>query len=505
MEKHRKPLRRSDRILRLLICVVLLVALGAAKAKAEGDAPVAVRLSYVSGVVRVLDGSSTGFAQAVANMPLLEGYRVETANDGQAEIEFDDGSVARLTPNSSLQLTRLHPANGRSLHTEVEQRSGLVYFELNVTEGQHYVVRFAGATARPTDNSIFRINLDHAPELAVLEGAVDVDGGGAFTQDVARNQSIRLNSSHNAGPYSLTDGVAPDTWDRWNSDRDQEIAVMSQDQTQARDAAGDANQPGWNDLDAYGNWYPVEGYGNVWAPAGVGPQWDPYGYGYWANYPGWGYTWISGYPWGWLPYQCGAWNYFDTFGWGWIPGQCGLGWSPVLTVWNAPPGYHPPPRPIPGGHIGGGAGGHLVQVDRGPAAHGPLQQRGWRDVQALRTTPVHLDGRTVMPLPRSPHPLPESGNTLAVGPRGVWGPGSAHVGVPVRPSTPQPALVRGNETPWPAPVARTPAPIFVRPSSPAPRPMPMPAQPRMPAPSPAPMPRVASPPPAPPAGVPRGR
>ena len=72
-----------------------------------------------------------------------------------------------------------------------------------------------------------------------------------------------------------------------------------------------------------------EGYGNVWVPGYTNGSFDPYGNGYWANYPGWGYTWISAYPWGWLPYHCGAWNYFDAVGWGWIPGECGLGWSPV--------------------------------------------------------------------------------------------------------------------------------------------------------------------------------
>ena len=39
--------------------------------------------------------------------------------------------------------------------------------------------------------------------------------------------------------------------------------------------------------------------------------------------PGYGYLWVSGYPWGYMPFQCGAWNFYDGFGWGWAPGMGG--------------------------------------------------------------------------------------------------------------------------------------------------------------------------------------
>ena len=58
------------------------------------------------------------------------------------------------------------------------------------------------------------------------------------------------------------------------------------------------------------------------------PGWDPYGNGYWMNSPNYGYMWISGEPWGFMPYQCGAWNYYSSFGWGWAPGGfCNPWWG----------------------------------------------------------------------------------------------------------------------------------------------------------------------------------
>src|SRR5580698_1636674 len=63
----------------------------------------AARLTSSQGTVTVTDGNNPS-APAQMNLPLLAGVQIATGNDGQAEIEFEDGSVARLTPNSVLSL-----------------------------------------------------------------------------------------------------------------------------------------------------------------------------------------------------------------------------------------------------------------------------------------------------------------------------------------------------------------------------------------------------------------
>jgi hypothetical protein len=268
--------------------------------------------------------------------------------------------------------------------------SGLGYFELNTANREHFVVHFNAAQAQPVTDSIFRIDLDNAPDLAVFVGTVRASVSGAFDQTVEEGSSLHF-AADDASNVT-TASIQSDTWDRWNQDRDNQIAQQAQQQTSARETSGAANEPGWDDLDANGDWYPVEGYGNVWVPNNEPQGWDPYGNGYWGNYPGWGYTWISGYSWGWLPYHCGAWNYWDSMGWGWVPGQCGLGWQPVVTIWNAPHGYRPPPRPIPGGHIGPPSRDKLIAVNHGPA----LPNRG---ISNHHTQPVRIEGQRVDPLP----------------------------------------------------------------------------------------------------------
>jgi len=68
------------------------------------DAPAhrAARLSFLQGDVTVDHLDNTAGDPAQINMPLAEGARLTTGEDGQAEVEFEDGSVVRLTPNSSL-------------------------------------------------------------------------------------------------------------------------------------------------------------------------------------------------------------------------------------------------------------------------------------------------------------------------------------------------------------------------------------------------------------------
>ena len=300
-----------------LLWMGLGIGLAVAQAPAPAEPNVA-RVSFVQGSVQLLAGQGSDFQQAVMNMPALDGSRLQTGGDGQAEIEFGDGSVARLTPNSVLQFD--HVGQDR---VQLSQLSGLSYYEFNVGDGHPpFSVQFNNLYVQPTANSILRVGLDAGWDVAVFSGSVSVQGDGIPAVPVAENQSIRSSADNSGAPYTVAQGINSDSWDNWNQDRDQAIAQEASQQTPVRDDSANPQNENWNDLDADGNWYPVEGTGNVWVPNGVGPGWDPYGSGYWAFYPTIGYTWVSGYPWGWLPYHCGAWGYYP-FGWGWRPGGCG--------------------------------------------------------------------------------------------------------------------------------------------------------------------------------------
>jgi FecR protein len=364
--------------------MALGLVLDGGRSSAQDTAANVARMSFVQGAVQLMTGPGADFQQAVMNMPVTDGSRLQTGADGQVEVEFGDGSVARLTPNSSMQFDHL----GQD-QVLLQQVTGLAYYEFNVGDGHPpFTVQNAGITVQPTANAILRVGLDAGWEVAVLSGSANVQG-----VVVAENQT-----SHSG---AVSQGVSPDTWDNWNQDRDQAIAQEASQQTPVRDEAANSQNENWNDLDANGNWYPAEGAGNVWVPSGVSAGWDPYGAGYWAYYPTFGYSWVSAYPWGWLPYHCGAWNYY-SFGWGWAPGGCGTAWSPVVIVRNHPPGWLMPVRPIrpPGGIYPVGPA-RLVAVDRGPVATGPWGFHSTFVSRPDHLQAVNLNGRMVAPIERT--------------------------------------------------------------------------------------------------------
>jgi hypothetical protein len=333
-----------------------------ARADDATQAVSAARLSSVDGQVRLSQGDQAISDQAAPNAPLFEGTRVATAENGRAEIQFVDGSVARLSPNSSLTLTVLH-GQGGSFSAEIVLETGLGYFEL---QGGAVHIRFGDSAITAGGFSVLRINLDNPPgELAVFSGNAHVERGSTEAADVHGGESLMLSAS-DPSHFDLTESIEPDSWDTWNSDRDQVLTAEASSKTGATQGYADGGNPAWNDLDANGNWYNVPGQGNIWSPyAASGAGWDPYGSGYWMWTPRFGYIWVSGYSWGYMPFQCGSWNFYDSFGWGWAPGLggCTPWWGGGYfgpNIGFGYGGYRPPirPRPHPISPIGhGGPGG----------------------------------------------------------------------------------------------------------------------------------------------------
>jgi FecR protein len=380
----------------------------------------AVRLSSVEGGVQLLTGGDEQnggqFVDAHQNAPVVEGSRLQTAEDGRAEIQFEDGSVARVTPNSSISLTQLRRnANGDTV-SEIEVLSGLAYFEVNNRGGQ-YTVRFGPNVITPTEESSFRVNLDAYPaEVAVTRGTVHIEGGQEDASDVNTNETIRMEGA-DYGKLTIIESVVADSWDQWNSDRDKQLSYLESSQTAARASSVNPDDPGWNDLDYYGNWYDAPGYGMMWSPSGVGADFDPYGSGYWGYYQGIGYSWISSYPWGWTPFHCGRWFFIAGFGWSWMPsgfgyGFGGGGWYPFTPVYSPPSGYHVPQRPVP---VRGRIPRQRALIPVGRVGTGTMDR--WRTPGEPKpiARPMPINGVAVVPVtpvyhPRSTGPLGEGFN-----------------------------------------------------------------------------------------------
>ena len=331
----------ATRLASFVLCTTALLSaagLSPARAQTESSARAdvrpnltrAVRLTFLAGAVRVQRSDNTGDDTAVLNMPIPEGSRIVTADYGQAELEFEDGSVARLTPNSALALNVLAlepgPDSTQVAHTELTLLGGLAYFEIRKSSASSWLLSAGAISLQPLQNLTLRLAFDQPPPaFAMLTGAARLTQSHGFDTDVRAGETLRPDANETTR-YFLSQQIVPESWDAWNESRDQAAADAADRRTAARDNYAGGQGYGWSDLDASGSWYDVPGTGQVWQPSNADEGFDPYGYGAWV----WGngsYVWASGYQWGWTPFRCGHWEYFPSFGWGWQPdARCSL-WS----------------------------------------------------------------------------------------------------------------------------------------------------------------------------------
>lgn len=335
------------------------------------------RLARITGDVQVQRTDNTGETAAVLNMPLPAGTRISTGDYAQAEIEFDDGSVARLTPQTVLSLDVLASDASAGARSELSVLGGLVYFELRATHENDWQVQAGNAAASPTSNSVLRIALDQpSATFAVVSGsaqivslALDQDSKApGFATTVRTGESLRADPD-DPTRYFLNQQIEPQPWDQWNLSRDEHAAEAADTRTSARDAYAANQAYGWSDLDNNGTWYaapapevsdgadtaaPQDTTAPIWQPAAAADpdsEFDPYADGA-LVWSGGNYVWASAYPWGWTPYRCGRWNYYPGLGWAWQPNRACLtigygGYAGILIGPRRPLHYRPVGIPLP--------------------------------------------------------------------------------------------------------------------------------------------------------------
>src|SRR5438093_9225941 len=91
----------------------------------------------------------------------------------------------------------------------------------------------------------------------------------------------------------------------------------------------------YSNLSPHGSWLVSGRYGRVWQPSVYRRDWNPYYDGHWV-YADVGWTWVSDYEWGAIPYHYGTWVDDPEFGWTWAPGYV---WAPSWVVFRTGPDY----------------------------------------------------------------------------------------------------------------------------------------------------------------------
>jgi FecR protein len=363
----RRKLGIAVSVLTALVCGLLtLPALASSQARI-------VRLSDVEGAVEVDRSTGQGYEKAFLNMPITEGAKLWTKSDGRAEVEFEDGSVVRIVPDTKISFSQLSLADSGKKLSTVKVDEGTAYINFRSKKDSELTVRFGHESAKLTEPAHLRVNMqDTDATLAVFTGEVEVAGPSGSVK-VGKKQSATFDlaaSDH----YELAKNVEPDPYDKW----DKEQAQYHDHYYASNSYNGYPYSYGVSDLNYYGGFYNVPGYGYLWQPYFAGVGWSPFTNGAWCWYPGFGYTWVSAYPWGWMPYRYGTWVFVPAYGWAWQPGGWSA-WNTVPAAVNPPNRFAPPQAPATGGHptvivgsggTGSGAGSRRVMITQGTAGLG---------------------------------------------------------------------------------------------------------------------------------------
>ena len=274
-----------------------------------------VRISVLQGNVSVEPGSVNQFAPAEMNQVLTSGDRLYT--DPSAKAELEAGQIAvRLGGGADLTVTAL---------TDLVAQFGLASGSMHLrsyaivpgTVVEVDSLEAAITVLQPGDLRVDEDAAGHATSVAVVSGAVQVDGPG-ISQKLNAGEALRVHAADAAnGQAAFTEPLSPgddDALDSFSDGRDSSYAngIAASSDYLSAETTGSA------DLANYGSWDTGGDYGAVWFPV-VAAGWRPYCYGHWAWVAPWGWTWVGAEPWAFAPSHYGRWVQVNGR-WGWLPG-----------------------------------------------------------------------------------------------------------------------------------------------------------------------------------------
>jgi hypothetical protein len=326
----------------LLLVFLATVVPSVPYASADSSHARIIRLSVVTGDVRLatkthgdpLADSRADWSTAQLNQPIREGYVLAT-NNGRAEVEFENGTLAFLKENTVLEFYDLSLKDG-ALITRLVLRQGSAAFHVNPVEGDYFSVTGGDFSVEAGSRATFRLdNFDDGTTVEQIVGHVNV-----LHQDETTRLEKGQSLSMKAGDLtSVSIGRVPelDEFDRWVSGQVDTVSKANAATMQYTNSPSYA--AGFGSLYSYGSWFNCGAYGYGWRPFGVGYGWSPFSDGQWIWDPAFGWTWDSFQPWGWAPYHYGGWL-FDSGCGGWF-------YSPPLLL-----GYYPGVYPgVPVGRV----------------------------------------------------------------------------------------------------------------------------------------------------------
>jgi len=335
---------------KVLIAGLFLALTNAAMASTEDELTSLSYISYLERYATILPANQDESLEAVINMPLVAGDRVDTAREARMEVVLADGNTLWMDEYTTLSFDAVaFSRDSEAERTVIFLAEGSIIVEVSEFALSPKPTRIdsRGATVYLDERGLYRLRAlpTGGLRLEVLEGLAEAatTAGGVL---------IRGKTTAEVGGGEVQRTGLQFTWDddfaAWVEMRRQVAAGESSQHVDLRYSRQAAQ------LDNYGSWM--------------------YGRWHWTST---GYAWISYEPWGWLPYHYGSWYHDVGFGWVWSWGRYWgpawvswlwwpgyVGWCPYgyynSWYWNSYGGFYPPYRPPYRPGYPGGGGGHGV-------------------------------------------------------------------------------------------------------------------------------------------------
>ena len=175
-----------------------------------------LRVSLLEGDVTYQRTDLDRWVDLSINTPVLEGDKIWVGRGGRAEVEFENGSFARLSENTIIEFSSLSDMKRRD-GVEVRLIQGLASFEVRPEPA--FTIQTPLFSARLNDAASFRLDVetDGSGRLVVFNGKVEVSG--SSTRLFVRNGEVVRFLSQDADRYYLETNYVKDEWDRWNDER----------------------------------------------------------------------------------------------------------------------------------------------------------------------------------------------------------------------------------------------------------------------------------------------
>jgi len=176
------------------------------------------RIDYISGKITYRPNESDRWEQIKINDALREGGQLKVDEGARVEISFDDGSILRLGSSSVITLQTVF-VDDQGEYTQIKMNSGIAMLEPR-EERSVFEINTPSLTVKTMGPSRLRIGVDSAVEVAVSRGRANLEG--AMGKKTLDSGDFVLVHSADA-TYHVKALPSPDSWERWNEDRDRKI------------------------------------------------------------------------------------------------------------------------------------------------------------------------------------------------------------------------------------------------------------------------------------------